>query len=141
MSKNKNIYIGIDTGTNTGVAVYNSTTKKFELLGTFLINQAFEVIKEFESRIIEVIVEDARQVKFRGGLQLYRQKAEGIGSIKRDCNIWEDFLKFHGVPFVMVKPNKEITKWDKKRFQMLTGYKGLTNEHSRDAGMLVYGLE
>jgi hypothetical protein len=39
----------------------------------------------------------------------------------------------------MVNPTSRKTKINKDYFQKLTGYKGNTSEHGRDAAMLVFG--
>ena len=66
-------------------------------------------------------------------------KQQGAGSIKRDAKIWEDFLNRKNIDFQMVNPTSRKTKINKDYFQKLTGYKGNTSEHGRDAAMLVFG--
>jgi hypothetical protein len=41
----------------------------------------------------------------------------------------------------MVAPKNAITKMKAEYFRQLTGYKGKTSEHGRDAAMLVYGMK
>lgn len=132
-------YIGIDAGTNTGIAIWNKTNKRFEFIKTVKIHQAMEIVKDYVNRgTICVVVEDARLAVH--GRNLEAHKAQGAGSIKRDASIWEDFLKDENVPFRMVRPNKTITKLSKETFINITKYTGLTSNHSRDAAMLVYGM-
>jgi hypothetical protein len=130
------IYIGIDCGVNTGVAVWNSVTKKFIVVKTMMIHQAFEIVKYWHGcNRVFVIVEDARQVKFKTS----DVKAQGAGSVKRDAGIWEGFLKDHGIRCDFVRPNKAITKLTSDQFRASTGWEGSTNNHNRDAAMLVFG--
>ena len=68
-----------------------------------------------------------------------RKKLQGVGSVKRDATIWEDFLKDLGVKFEMVAPKMNVTKLTQETFKRYTGWKKLTNEHGRDAAMLVFG--
>jgi hypothetical protein len=69
----------------------------------------------------------------------YAEALQGAGSIKRDCTIWADYLASLGVPYVNVKPAAGATKWTAERFAKFTGWHGRTNEHGRDAALLVLG--
>ena len=68
-----------------------------------------------------------------------RKKLQGVGSVKRDATIWEDFLKDLGVKFEMVAPKRNVTKLTQETFKRYTGWSSKTNEHGRDAAMLIYG--
>ncbi len=43
----------------------------------------------------------------------------------------EKFCKKHGIKYKLYKPNS--TKWDAKKFKMVTGWDGRTNSEMRDA--------
>ena len=132
-------YIGIDCGVNTGIAIWEKGRKVFVLVGSLMIHEARERVKEFCVSYpgqVFVKVEDARQVRF--GTDKF--KAQGAGSVKRDAKIWEDFLSSLGEAYQMVRPTKLLTKIPAERFMVITGYKGKTNSHARDAAMLVYGM-
>lgn len=136
------LYIGIDPGTRTGVALWDPSIKELEI-STLKIHEAMNAIKviaeTIEKKSVKVRFEDARQRKWFGNAG--RDQLQGAGSIKRDCAIWEDFLKDLGVDFEMVAPKNAITKMKAEYFRQLTGYKGKTSEHGRDAAMLVYGMK
>ena len=70
----------------------------------------------------------------------YRGKLMGAGAAKRDAKIWEEFLQDYGIPYEAHKPQARGTKWSAETFANVTGYKGRTNEHNRDAALLVYGI-
>lgn len=63
----------------------------------------------------------------------------GAGSIKRDAKIWQDFLEDGKYNFEMVAPKNNTTKLRADVFSKMTNWKDKTNEHSRDAAMLVFG--
>lgn len=132
-------YIGIDPGVSTGIAFWDPEKSNYALIRTVNILDAMEfVLKAHEAgEIIEVVVEDARLVKYRTD----PRKAQGAGSIKRDCGIWETFLKQYGIPHTFVRPRKAITKIDAKLFKMMTKYDKQTSNHARDAAMLVFERE
>ena len=69
-----------------------------------------------------------------------RKRLQGVGSVKRDASIWEAFLKDLGIEYEMVAPKRNVTKLTQERFKAITGWGKRTNEHSRDAAMLIYGF-
>lgn len=72
--------------------------------------------------------------RFTGG----REKAQGVGSVKRDAQIWEDWCTEQGLNFKMIHPAANATKKKAEDFTRMTGWTGRTNEHARDAAMLVF---
>lgn len=137
------IYIGIDPGTHTGVAVWDTREGKFLSLETLLIHRAMTFIltwslkAEDTGQEIQVVFEDARQRKWYGNES--NTKLQGAGSVKRDCSIWEDFCRDYQIPFVAVPPMKGGTKVSESYFKTISGWKGRTSNHARDAAMLVIG--
>ena len=89
-------------------------------------------------------MEDPRQRTWFGTERMTREeerkRLQGVGSVKRDATIWEDYLTELGVEFEMVAPKRNTTKMSQEYFKQLTGWKKQTNEHSRDAAMLVFGF-
>lgn len=136
------ICIGIDPGTHTGVAVWDSGEGKFLTLETLPIHIALTrvlSIAEIHRGNVKVVFEDARQRTWFGKGDT-NAKAQGAGSVKRDCNIWEDFCKDYQIPFWAKPPVKGATKVSSAYFKMVSHYQGRTSEHARDAAMLVIGM-
>jgi len=142
-------YIGIDTGTHTGVAIWGGG--QFLLLGTMAIHKAMEIVKRYVQSGIEVVVrvEDPRQRTWFGTERMSREqerkRLQGVGSVKRDASIWDDFLSDlckgkANIKYEMVAPKRNMTKLSGESFRALTKWQGRTNEHSRDAACLVFGL-
>lgn len=129
------IYIGIDPGVNTGVAVWDSNSKKFLSIETMPILQAISTVNVYRDAVI--IIEDARQRKWFGNSG--KERLQGAGSIKRDCQIWQEFLESNEITHYWVAPKNNKTKLDTMQFKQITGYVGRTNVHGRDAAMLTYG--
>ncbi len=135
------IYIGIDTGVHTGFAVWDSSKRELVELDTMTIHEAIfktSLWKEATNGDMMVLFEDARQRTWFGKGNT-NAKMQGAGSVKRDAKIWEDFLTDYGIPFRAIPPIKGATKLTPSYFKMITGYKGRTSEHARDAAMLVFG--
>ena len=137
------LYIGIDTGTHTGIAVWDAATRKFLDIDCVLLHQALLKVKSmWEMRKdIRVRFEDARKRKWFDTRTARQDRArlQGAGSVKRDCNIWEEFLTDYKIPYDAVPPCHNATKLSAEAFRRITKWEKRTNEHSRDAAMLVYG--
>lgn len=139
------IAIGIDVGTHTGVAVWDTTSRQFLSIETVKIHVAMDIVSQFakaQDNNILVRYEDARQRSWYGthSAKEDRARLQGAGSIKRDSVIWQDFLKDLKVQAEGIAPRRNITKLDAERFAKVTKYKGKTSEHGRDAAMLVFGI-
>lgn len=137
--------IGIDPGVHTGIAVWVSGAQTFTILDTVKIHEALRIVHFYTRPDLlpqtHVYIEDARQRQWlprERNASEYRGKLIGAGSVKRDCTIWEDALTDWGVPFTMVPPRAGATKWDADTFARITGYKGRTSNHARDAAVLVF---
>ena len=135
------ILIGIDTGVHTGFAVAFDHGEGGELqkVQSLSITQAMQSVLEYEDehdlKDIMLYIEDARKrTWFTGG----REKAQGVGSVKRDAQIWEDWCKEKGINFKLIHPAANATKKKVEDFTRMTGWTDRTNEHGRDAAMLVF---
>ena len=138
------IYIGIDPGVKTGVALWDGKEGALLYVYTLRIDEAIALADSWHKYYgdIKVIVEDARQRKWiprEKNLAEFKGRAMGAGSVKRDCQIWEDFLLAHGIKYEMVAPQQGATKWTADTFARITGYTGRTSNHGRDAAVLVFG--
>ena len=143
------IYIGIDPGVNTGIAVWDSSGRIFRSISTGTILDAFFLVKlarvqfaDDNSANVRIVFEDARQRKWiprEKSLSQFKGRAMGAGSVKRDCEIWEEFCKREGIEYAAIPPRAGATKWSAEQFARVTGWKGRTSNHARDAAMLVFG--
>lgn len=139
------IYIGIDTGVHTGIAVWDSEWKEFVMVDTMKIHEAMNLVYDYadSDSPLQVRFEDSRQRKWipmSKNMTAELGRAQGAGYVKAHCQIWEDFLTDYRIPFEAIAPRRNLTKLSAEQFGRITGYKGRTNEHARDAAMLVYGL-
>ncbi len=139
------IYIGIDTGAHTGIAVWHSERKEFVMVDTMKIHEAMNIVYDYadSDNPIKVRFEDARQRKWipmSKNMTAELGRAQGAGYVKAHCQIWEDFLTDYRIPFEAIAPRRNVTKLSAEQFERITGYKARTSEHARDAAMLVYGL-
>lgn len=133
-------WIGIDAGANTGFALWDSQDKCLKLVESMKIHEAMQLIANLSKDELEntfIRIEDARKREWFGNAG--KEKLQGAGSVKRDCTIWEDYLTDLGADFLMVPPKNNRTKMNADAFKKLTKWDARTNEHARDAAMLVFG--
>ena len=139
------IAIGIDPGHDTGLAVWDTTLRKFRAVSTMPIHRALKAVHDWADEYphqVRVVFEDARRRRWLPrdtSSSEYRGHLMGAGSVKRDATIWEDFLTDKGIPFEATPPRPGLTKWTADTFERVTGWKGRTSNHARDAALLVYG--
>ena len=139
----RQLFIGIDPGTHTGIAIWDKTSRRLEVVDTMSITKAMEIvkanvelIKSFGGEVV-VFFEDARNRSWFGHTS--RERLQGAGSVKRDCSIWETFCEELGVEYRKVAPKHNTTKLTAAQFKVLTNWQGRTSEHGRDAAMLIFG--
>jgi hypothetical protein len=141
-------YIGIDPGTITGMVIYDKSRKAIDFImsGTLLECQYCLQTTHWWNKIkagqMFVRMEDARLrtwIPRQKTETAERGRREGAGYVKAHCAIWEDFCKIWGIPYELVAPKNNKTKVKSDYFKKLSGYQERTNDHERDAGMLVIG--
>ena len=133
--------IGIDPGVKTGIAVADHG--KLQSVASATITAAMQMVLAVKDQGPMVYIEDARKRTWFGGADARQARSgagirEGVGSVKRDCGIWEQFCIEQKIAYQLVHPAANKTKLDSDHFWRITGWAGKTNEHSRDAAMLVY---
>lgn len=132
--------IGVDPGTTTGFAEWDARRYRFLRIEGLKLHEAWARVLELKAAGVlhSVTFEDARlRTGYFGDDSAAKQ--QGAGSIKRDCSAWADFLGSHGIAYRAVSPKAKGRKVDAAPFARLTGWQARTNEHGRDAAMLVYG--
>ncbi len=134
--------VGIDPGVKTGMAIMRAGS--YVTVGSDPAVRVEQFILECVPRERSVIViEDARLRTWFGNFRNSKQdrdKLQGAGSVKRDCQRWEEFCRHHGYQFRLQHPAKNKTKTTAEAFRQLTGWPVRTNEHARDAAMLIWPL-
>lgn len=143
------LLVGLDPGVETGLAKWDSSTHKLLSVESLSIVDAmaeFEALHTIHTEegqcCFVVVMEDARKHQVPAKFQKHKSHKylQGIGSVKRDCGMWEQWFTRQRIPFVTRRPSSRITKWPADKFQAATGWTGRTNNHGRDAAMLVVGM-
>jgi len=137
MGRRMKVVIGIDPGVNTGVAVADGG--KLVSVGCMAAVNAEELVLQTmidNGGKLFVRFEDARMRQWFGSKG--REALQGAGSIKRDCARWQEFLEHHNIPHARIAPKANRTKLTADQFKRITGWQGRTNEHARDAAMMIW---
>ena len=134
---------GIDPGLHTGLAVWDTSSRQFLEIRCSGIVDAMDYLDHLraERGIGLVVFEDARQrtwIPRERDLAQMKGRAMGAGSVKRDCSIWEEWCKARQVQYIASRPKNGMTKLTDAYFRGITGYDRRTNNHGRDAAMLVF---
>jgi len=139
------LIIGVDPGVSTGMATWCTLQARLIDVRTTSIVAAMEEVRGHAGRgtLLQLVVEDARAR--RGGFDRAdaaqeRSGAgirEGVGSVKRDCSVWQEFAEHHGIRLQFVPPSQTATKLGADEFARVSGWQGRTSVHGRDAAMLV----
>ncbi len=137
------IVIGIDPGMHTGLAVWDTTSRQFLDIRCSGIVNAMDYLDDlaFNRGIGLVVFEDARQrtwIPREKDIRQLKGRAMGAGSVKRDCSIWEEWCEARSIQYIASRPKTGMTKLTDAYFRGITGYDRRTNEHGRDAAMLVF---
>lgn len=140
------IAIGIDPGVNTGYAVWDCKEQKFIELETLDFWDCYYTVlaRNKMSGPVLVVIEDPSQNSpvWHGKGQKINVRlniAQRVGSNKREAELLIEGFENEGILVRRVRPTQ--SKWNAKTFKNMTGYKGRTNEHKRDAGRLVFGMK
>lgn len=141
------IFIGIDPGSTTGVAIWYKGIKKLTITQYNGHCQALLGIQKLidgeDISIFKIIIEDARLVKGNAyfAAKNNSKKDQGVGAVKAYSKDWEIFCETMGLDYQMLPPNWKNTKATPEYFEQLTGIKTKkTHSHARDAGLIVFGL-
>lgn len=134
------LILGLDPGVATGVALWDIDKQQFHSIYTAKLVEALIQIDLLHrhGELIRVVFEDARLRRWFGVASV--ERLQGAGSIKRDCQIVDDWCQEIGVPFKAVSPQAKGAKMDAGQFERLSGWSQRTSQHGRDAAMLCLGM-
>lgn len=133
--------IGIDPGKHTGFAVYDLRTERFARLETLDFWSAFGAVMLYQPEMLSrVVIElpDTKHIwhKDAATRSAMQRQAVNVGSVLREAELLSMGLRKAGYPVENANPRGKV---DEKKFKMITGWTGRSNQHCRDAGLLCYG--
>lgn len=135
--------IGIDPGVNTGWAELEGKDLKLE---TIDILEALDRIQSEPYKDCVFYIENPAgnvPVFAKSGVANSKANsriARNIGGVQKEGEILIGWAKKKGVTVYAITPSKStFTKLSSDQFKAITGYKGQSNNHERDAAMLIWG--
>lgn len=137
-------YIGIDVGIHNGFAVWDKTAKRIIELSTYKTWEVIMWLLQKKSKEIEftVRIENPNTWVNYGTLTTkeVNGRKQGAGSVKRSYQVLIEFFEDNEIKYEAVSLRSSLKKLKADKFKMLTGIDVKTNEHERDACMMVYGI-
>lgn len=134
------LMIGIDPGTVTGVAIWDVDEKTLVDVNSFSILQAIYYVGLMAKHAeVCLYVEDPNTWIPFGNRRGTAARLQGAGSIKRDFAIWMEFATERNIKVIRTRLQGTLKKLPAAQFKLITGWQDGTNEHGRDAAMLVFG--
>ena len=137
--KKEKLYIGIDPGIVSGFAGWFPQSKEFDVITSLKIYELFRKIEVRQSTFdLHVFIENPNSwFGFRGQAQ-DPNRLQGAGAVKQTFKHITEYLTDHNIPFTPTKLQGNMKKVKADYFKKLTGYTLKTNEHSRDASLIVF---
>ena len=109
------LLVGVDPGVTTGLATWDTQARALLMVTSMTILRAMRWI--IEDCVIQaeprggllVVFEDCRNHRVFGAAQRNDAALQGVGSVKRDCGIWEEFLTEARIPYITRAPSRPST--------------------------------
>lgn len=151
MSKPR-FYIAIDPGVSTGMAVWDSYLKQIVDIWTTDFWGCIDYIEDFREKHnmfdIKVVIENPngnKPVFFKKGVNsqaMARKVGQDVGSNKREASLLIEYFERKHIAYTAIVPKKKSTgsgKITQEYFKKLSGWTKRTNQHERDAAMMILG--
>ena len=132
------ICVGVDPGHHTGIAVWDTTSRQFLDIRCSGIVAAMDYLDDLASNKGIGLARQRTWIPRERDIRQVKGRAMGAGSVKRDCSIWEEWCEARSIQYIASRPKTGMTKLTDAYFRGITGYDRRTNEHGRDAAMLVF---
>jgi len=158
-ARDYDILIGVDPGLITGVCVWSPEREKildmqsmshikfmeWIVTGNDVYNMVVAIENPNLNQPVFMTKEEKDLIKGCGdfpakdiALRILLRRAQNIGMNKQIAKTLMEFMESKGIDFVPIRPFRKKT--DAEQFRNLTKWEGRTNQHNRDAAILVFGL-
>jgi hypothetical protein len=130
--------IGIDPGMNNGFAIYDRQLAEITHCTSLPLHVLFDTLKSWQKNEIEVFIENPNTWIGFKGKKADNARLQGAGAVKQTYRHIVEFLEDYGIPYTPTKLQGNLKKVSRDYFAKVTGYTDRTNEHARDAAMIVF---
>jgi len=136
--------IALDAGTQTGIAIYNSDTQKFEVLKTTDFWKAHDfILQNYTPDTAQIVIEvpnSKRKIYARldnTPQGAYRERiAANVGSARREAELLSN--RFESLGFDVSRVTPSTRKWNAQMLAKRAGISERTSQHCRDAVKLIF---
>ncbi len=132
------IIVGIDPGIKSGYAALNKSTHKLIEVQTLKLFELFEALNSCPKDRTTVYIENPNTYIPFGGKKIAAQQ-QGAGAVKQTFKHIIEFLEDRKLKYITTKLQGTLKKKKADWFKEQTGWEGSTNEHGRDAALLIWG--
>lgn len=155
------IFVGIDGGRQIGFAVWNRDRTRFEHITTYSFWECIDELKSLndyckgKGHNLTIVIEDvsANKTTFkRKGLKKWadgkgielneritNKISRNVGSVMRETDLLIEWIERNGIKLIKSRPTKKsLTKLSSETYKNTTKEERETNQHERDASMLVW---
>jgi len=131
------IFIGIDPGVKTGLAVMVDSQLKHCSTSSFWSVMDYINTQNHEDLVVYIEKPDTKAVWHTGATSqaAKNRTAVNVGSIIREAELIIARLQALGIETHIIKPKGKV---DKNKFEKITGWTKKTSQHARDAAMLLF---
>jgi hypothetical protein len=130
--------VGIDPGINCGFAIYDRQLAELTHCCSLSLHELFDTLKAWRTNSIEVFIENPKTWVSFGGKKASDARLQGAGAVKQTYRHIVEFLEDYAIPYKPTKLQGNLKKVSHDYFIKLTNYDSKTNEHGRDAAMIVF---
>ena len=134
------LIVGIDPP--KGIAAIDENGKIVKMLTAKDTSGIFEWLNDNKQAIKKVYIEQPWGVGTKRGrgksVGVQKRIAANVGQSYQKSMSIGSFCKAMKIPYELVHPNKILTKMDKRLFHKMTGWTDRSNEHNRDAAVLIW---
>jgi len=132
--------LGIDVGIVNGFSVWDRQLEKLDTVCSCKLYELFHFLEKWEDKTasdIEVFIENPNTWKPFG--KSNSAVLQGAGAVKQTYKHAVEFLEFKKIPYTPTKIQGNLKKLNRATFEKYTKWTKVTNEHSRDSAMIVFG--
>jgi hypothetical protein len=130
--------IGIDPGMNNGFAIYDRQLAQITHCTCLPLHVLFDTLKSWQKNGIEVFIENPNTWISFGSKKKSDARLQGAGAVKQTYRHIVEFLDDYEIAYTPTKLQGNLKKVSRDYFAKITGYTDKTNEHGRDAAMIVF---
>ncbi len=137
----KKYLIGIDPGIKCGFALCGNDGKLKDV-STLKLWELFFILKTLKFTLknnLLVRIENPNTWKPFKGQTHTASRLQGVGGVKQSYKHIIEFLEDNGFEYENTRIQGNYKKLTSSKFKEITGWDKPTNEHGRDAGMIVWG--